>query len=368
MADTLKVAGLAPEAVYQTLVNKGLNKSEAAVFVGEWLLGEFAHVSRSFNYAQQFDSAKPNCAPKFVRGFIHQDWVDGEDTVQAGETAGEAGFNKRFHSIEKDLDALGQDTANLFACMAEMRRELANLLAEIRTEFNRLNRLVDQPQRGVITPAPGVLGTGTLLGSIKFNDKPMTLWNTPQGLMMLPAASVINPNPLDNPRATRPGQLAQFITDRPDVKQRFPQALTKQQFLDAFGREVLDDGTFVRDLLRLVPDNARFATVDAMLNDVVEREASALRTTEGIAADIQATLGIDTSKQSPSEASVDKFEAMPQGVRVALSRNGIDTVGKLAATDPARVQEILQRENTPNVTPGMVADWTTRAKTVTRLR
>lgn len=44
-------------------------------------------------------------ALSFTRGFQHEDWVDNVDRVQA---AGDNGFNQRFHSIEADLDTIGQ--------------------------------------------------------------------------------------------------------------------------------------------------------------------------------------------------------------------------------------------------------------------
>jgi hypothetical protein len=374
MAEKLLIGDLAPDIVYSKLIDQGLSKSDAAIFVGEWIVGEFGKGSRSFNYVQEFLEAKPNCVPKFTRGFTHQDWVDGEDVVQAGETTGEEGFNKRFHAIEKDLDALGQDTANVFACLAEMRREVKNLLSEIRNEFNRLNSLLDKRPGGVIGPIPpimtfpGVVGTGTILGSIKFGGKDMTLWNTAQGMLMLPAASVINPSPLEDPRTTDPGKFAKFLEERADVRQRFPQAFTKQQFVEAFGRERLEDGTFVRELLALVPETAQFANVDALANDVVDRQAAALRTTPGIETTIFTTLGVDLTTQKPGEASLDKFSALPNVVRTALVRNGIDTVGKLSETDRGRVQEILRNEGVRDVSSAAVADWTTRARTLSRIR
>ena len=44
-------------------------------------------------------------ALSFTRGFQHEDWVDNVDRVQA---AGDNGFNQRFHSLEADLDTIGQ--------------------------------------------------------------------------------------------------------------------------------------------------------------------------------------------------------------------------------------------------------------------
>ncbi len=40
----------------------------------------------------------------YTRAFRHDDWIDNEDVVQAG---GEKGFNKKFHDLEVEFDALG---------------------------------------------------------------------------------------------------------------------------------------------------------------------------------------------------------------------------------------------------------------------
>jgi hypothetical protein len=40
----------------------------------------------------------------YARTFHHDDWIDNEDVVQAG---GEKGFNKKFHDLETEFDAIG---------------------------------------------------------------------------------------------------------------------------------------------------------------------------------------------------------------------------------------------------------------------
>ena len=65
------------------------------------------------------------------------------------------------------------------------------------------------------------------------------------------------------------------------------------------------------------------------------REAAALRSTGGVDAAISG-LGIDVSRQKPSDAPLDKFDAIPPDVRAVLIRNGIDTVGKLSDAGPKK--------------------------------
>lgn len=92
----------------------------------------------TFNYSFTFPDTDPDCVSRFQRTFAHRDWVDGQDIIQAEMTSAEDGFNKRFHSIEKDLDDLNLDSKEAFRCIAELRHELFLLLADIKNQFNSL--------------------------------------------------------------------------------------------------------------------------------------------------------------------------------------------------------------------------------------
>jgi hypothetical protein len=76
------------------------------------------------------------CTYDFTRTFEHVDWVDFESLVQAGKTAEEGGINERFHRIEADLDALGDNVRRAFACLETLRTQLRVCLNEIVTVLN----------------------------------------------------------------------------------------------------------------------------------------------------------------------------------------------------------------------------------------
>jgi hypothetical protein len=98
-----------------------VSKADAAVIVGNWIVENVGRAPRVFLYRTDFPATDTGCTPQFVRSFVHQDWVDGEDVVQAEQTTGEEGFNLRFHRIEGDLDALARDVATAFVCLAVQR-------------------------------------------------------------------------------------------------------------------------------------------------------------------------------------------------------------------------------------------------------
>jgi hypothetical protein len=89
-----------------------------------------------FDYKFPVPPNDPNCKSSFARGFAHNDWVDGQDTVQAEQTADEEGLNARLHRIEQDLDALGANLATAFACIEILRGQLVQALTDIKGQFN----------------------------------------------------------------------------------------------------------------------------------------------------------------------------------------------------------------------------------------
>lgn len=372
MADKLVIAELTPEVVFNKLVDSGLSKSEAAIFVGEWIIGEFGKGSRSFNYVQAFDSEKPDCGPAFIRSFSHKDWVDGEDTVQAGETAGEEGFNKRFHAIENDLDALGRDTAGAFACLKQMRKELSNLLGEIRNEFNRLNRSLDK-QRGQTGPPvssnSGVVGGGTLLGSINFNDKPMTLWQTTQGMMLLPSVTKVNLAATGEFRIQRASEFARYRVSNTNLNGHplfgNPAGFTVADFLTVFGSDKSPSGKFVSDLVLILPPQKKCLTIDELLVELTDYEAAALRTTAGALEELSSQFRIEESQKFES-VSIENFFPIPAEVRTRLSED-IPTVGRLAALSPRRMLELLRSKGVQDVRVEDCAGWIAAAMTIQRL-
>jgi hypothetical protein len=364
---TPSIGNLSVQDVYTTVVQKGLTESQANAFVGEWLLVNAGKAKRVFNYNQAFDAVDADCKSSFARGFVHQDWVDGESTVQASETPDEAGFNRRFHRIEADLDALGANVALAFACLADMRQQLKNCLEEIRVELNRIN--ADLDPRGSSGPV-GInpnLQAGSFLGKFKVNENDMQLWQTASGMVMLPDLQVIAAPIWSDPRALRAAKLSRFVEENGQVRGTFPQAVNKKDFLAKFGNDKLEDGSSVRDLVSMLPDDGAYASLDAMGTDVMVREAAALRTTPGSKDAAALALGLSRESGKLDSASVDQFGALSTQTRGALARNGITTVGQFAALSAERVAEVLKKERVQDVSRGDIAGALTVAKLITQL-
>jgi hypothetical protein len=81
-------------------------------------------------------AADPNSTYNFVRTLHHENWLDGQSSVQAGKTPDEVGFNERFHQIEADLDALGDNIRRAFIAIDTLRAQVSICLNEIVTILN----------------------------------------------------------------------------------------------------------------------------------------------------------------------------------------------------------------------------------------
>jgi len=382
MADnlSLKLSDTTPKMVYNQAIKKELSTPDAAILVSGWIYHNFGKTKRTFNYVQGFPAVEPECVSKFARTFTHNDWVDGESVVQAGQTVGEEGFNARFHAIEKDLDAVKTDLAQAFTCLAEMRQNLRTLLDEIRAELNRLNSDVfdalssgNVPFRAEI-PAPSTFGNlvegGDFLGTTKFNDKVVSIWKTQQGVLMLPAVNTVGITAVEDNRLKAAPDLAQHFAEVPNIGTAFAgRQVTKKEMVEKFGNDRTANGMTVKDIVDILPDDASFNTLNDMVNAVAERQAAAIRTTSGASSAITSVFGLDPSTTATTigQAPVEKLDAIPAQARQVLIRNGIDTVDKLATTDPAKITDLMQKEGVAT-TPGSAASWSATAKTLSFIR
>jgi hypothetical protein len=366
---TPSVGNLSVQDVYTTVVQKGLTESQANAFVGEWLLVNAGKAKRVFSYSQAFDAVDADCKSSFARSFVHDDWIDGESVVQASETPGESGFNRRFHRIETDLDSLGANAALAFTCLAEMRQQMKNLLEEIRVELNRINSDLDgRSSSSPFTVNPNLVQASSFLGKFKINEQSMQLWNTGNSMVMLPDLQTVAAPLWSDPRAQRAATLSKYIEDNAQVRATFPQAVTKKDFIEKFGNDKLEDGSFVRDLVSMLPEEgAAYGSLDAMSADVTSRETSALRTTPGVKDAAALALGISTEGGKLDAAAIEQFNALPAQARSALARSGITTVGQLAGLSTERVAEVFKNEQVKDVSRGDIASALTVAKSIVQL-
>ncbi|MGB3439807.1 MAG: hypothetical protein WBA97_13745 [Actinophytocola sp.] len=373
MANQINYDGLTVTELYEAFTTKGIEPAEASILVSSWIYENVGRTRRVFNYVQPFPGTEPACQPPpFARTFQHDDWVDGENVVQAGATTGELGFNERFHRIEADLDHLGSDVARAFTCMATMRASLRTLLDELRAEINRIHDATHEfknvlPLTDKTPNYVGVLDVGKYMGTTKFLEKTVSVWETKTGTIVLPAVETLGVDVVLGPKLKNAAMLGRFVVETDDVDDKFPRSFELAEFLDAYGDDQVGDGRTIRDVLKVLPASARFESIAEMVDETGSREAAIVRTTLGAQSAVAAALGIDADLEEVVDADIAKLGAVPTKARAVMARAGIDTVGALADASRGQLLELMQQAGV-RATQGDVAEWISFARTMSQLR
>jgi hypothetical protein len=347
-------------------VTQVASKKDAAILIGGWLVENATRAARTFNYKATFAKTDPACAPKFVRSSAHVDWKDGEDLVQAEQTATEDGFNLRFHRIETDLDALNTDTKALFTCLASLRSNLADRLDDIKTELNlvnadiaRLQACCDAHDEGPTLNPDLFPDHNIFVGATHYFGKPVLVFKTPQGTFVLPKV-----NPVDGPGDPRVKNVVRvagaFAADKRLARVFSRGAVTKKELIESFGDHDLGDGVTLKRALQILPEDSSFADADALVIALSEREAAAIRSGGAVDELLAIELGFEDVDKVAS-TGIERFESIPAPVRAGLITIGVNTVGELAAKSGAELVQALGQEGI-DVDVGEAAGWAASAR------
>jgi hypothetical protein len=375
VTSTLLLGGQSPDVVYKALTDKGVTEFNATKIIGDWIVQNSGFGTRSFSFTNPVTPTEsPDCTPRFVRSFVHEDWVDGVSVVQAGLTPGEPGFNDRLHKIENDLDSLSDDVKRLFGCVGDLRASVAQALTEAANELNQIDQDLGR-LRGPVRAGSGIGGSflggaavAQFVGTTKYFDQPVNVWQTEQGMVTLPA--VEPPDPTGSPQVTSTANFSKFVQGNADVAAAFAaNPVSVQNVIDRFGSEAIDaSGTTVQQALSVLPPTTQFQNVDQLTSALAASNAAVIRATGiGDATIATSFTNLGSGIQAVSAAPVDRLQALPAGAAAALSTAGITTVGALAAASPTDVNEALTKAG---IATSVVdaAGFTGIARTLTSLR
>jgi hypothetical protein len=362
------------EQIFDKLTTTGVSKTEAQLVVANWILGNAGLLPRTFAYKTPFAAAEEDCVPQFARTFAHEDWIDGENVVQAEQTTGEDGFNLRFHRIEGDLDALGRDVAQAFVCISSMRASLRSLLDELQAEVNLVHRAVARGGRDgggiIVEPGPiqpGPLVGGAYLGTTKYFDASVHVFETSSGRVMLPAVEGITITPFENPRVQRTLAVGEFVTT-PEVQQFFAtgRPMPKSAFLERFGNEVLSNGEKLRDAIEIIPTETEFPGGQSVVDGLAQREGAAIRTSGLEREAIEVAFGLEGATRV-ADAPLDRLEILPEDARTALVSAGVGTIGSFVDRNPNELMRVLQSRGI-DARAADVSGWVAAGKTLVNAR
>jgi hypothetical protein len=368
----LMIEGMEPGEVFDKLMQKGISKADAATIVGEWMVKYYGRGERKFTYSQPVAATDAGCVNAFQQQFHHLDWVDGVSVVQAGKTPGEDGFNDRLHRVEDDLESLGKEVTKAFHCSTALRAQVSKALEEVKNELNRLNQDVWELHQ-LVDRVPGVVGkidTGKFLGVTNFLGRNVSVWQTADGYYTLPAVQTlgVGGGPTVDPQVDAAGNLAKFIHSKPEVRDAFGGHVKVKDFAETFGKERIDDGPTIAELVKILPAEAEYDSLDAMVKDAAERNAAVIRATDTADAAIASTFtDLGAGVETVGEAPIERLSVIPADVRTALVAAGVDTVAKLADVDPTELSDDLGGAGV-SVTAADAADWKGLAMTLNGVR
>jgi hypothetical protein len=356
-------------------VEAASSQSEAYAIVGDYLTQISAAVTRPpFAYKASFAKSAPGCRSNFVRGFTHRDWRDGQDLVQAEQSAGEDGFNFRFHQIEKDLDALHADIQGAFTCLADQRAALADLLNELKTEINLINldigRLQDccRKQSDVVLTRDDIV-EGKFLGGVNWFGKSMHVFATSKGTVLLPKVGPVDggDGPGD-PRIKRVVALGEILEVHKELSRAFRDGpVSRETLIRDFGGFTTDDGVTLKDTLTILAPDSVFASGVELLTAVADREAAAIRTGGRTDRVLTTQFGGRTVVGAVKDQAIEGFDVIPAEERSVLLTSGFETVGSLAGATTKQVVEVLARDGI-TASPGTVAGWLAAASALIRVQ
>jgi len=413
MTETLSINGISAEKVYETVRDAGINDADAKILVSNWIYQNYLTLSRSFSYGTAFPASVPDCVPTpFARTFVHKDWVDGEDLVQAGESANDVGFNVRLHEIEHDLDSLGAKLATMVECMSDMRTSLRKMFDEIAAELNRIDNDIAGTVKGPTVVGPSVGGylpgnyTGgyqygppnigvnppiytnpnygfpghygpmppgtdgdpllNYLGTTIYQDKAVSMFNTSKGVVILPAIDVSTPANVDR-RVTSAGAVSRAITENEQLGQAIRGGVSKKELVERFGDMTLSNGQTLQQALSVLPMDAQYETASSFIQDLSGRMASALQSTTGLSRQLAATVSAPAGVTDFASVDISGMKELPPAATSALRKAGISTIGQFASLNQKEVSEIIGRTNA-NLSEGEIAGVFGTAQTLANMQ
>ena len=325
--------GTDPDALVSGLLSKGIDKYDALRLINNLVAVNLGQAPRHFTFTSPLPTSDPSpCAPTFARTFSHQDWVDGESTVQAGESADDKGFNWRFNAIAADIDALHADTQHLFQCLSTLRGALVQALQDVSAELNRIDsdlaglstRVQPKTQWETFVDAPQFLGVRDLDGS------KVTMWKTGQNVVVLPGVDTVALQDTVSQRVATGGLVAQYAEENPQFGKDLAAGKSVNDLISTYGNQRLADGRTIAQALNVLPLTSAFPDAPSLVTAVNSQEQAFLRSTVGSVDAVGAVVGV-TSEGSPL-SSASAFSVVSGVVGAAQAATGTETATGSRAT------------------------------------
>lgn len=228
------VNGLSTQMVAGTLKASGLAEHKIGEILGYWMVGATGNTRpQPFDFSTDVQTTDPAMDITYTRGFVHTDWVDGEDRVQASATPEELGFNARFHAIENEFDAIRLQFVQMSDGGKELRADLVGVVRELESKISALQNDLFDLRVEVNTPdtpkGPRPFGDLGILGTVKLGDKSAYIAQTGNDFQLIEFAGstlgqtvklpphVVDPGLVFDPVRARPEQVLTVVAGLEDL-------------------------------------------------------------------------------------------------------------------------------------------------------
>ncbi|WP_125130410.1 hypothetical protein [Microbacterium sp. 10M-3C3] len=360
--DDILINGTSTKQVAGVLKGSGLTEAKIGEILGWWYVGAVGN-SRPlpFDIATDVQATRTDDVVTYQRAFAHQDWVDGEDRVQASATPEELGFNARFHAIENEFDAIRAQFLRLAAGLVDVRADLFGVVRELESKITAMqNDLFDiKEQLKPATSSPGNLG---VLGTVKVGEK--NAWVAKLGddfqLIEFAGATIggsgigpkVNPSGLAyRAENVRPEEVIEVVRDLedlvaiPEVRTVIEQpGATVADLRTVVAGATLSSGVSAASVLATLPADVELKGAEGTIDVIAKHLVSELP--DATAAAMKETVIVDDAARGATAVKLGRSSAEVLGlnpaIRGALEGAGIDaTVGGLAKTTTAQLAVAL---------------------------
>jgi hypothetical protein len=355
------VNGVSTQQVAGTLKSAGLAESKIGEILGWWIVGATGNSRPApFDFATDVQTADPGTVVTYARGFVHTDWVDGEDRVQASATPEELGFNARFHAIENEFDAVHDQFVRLAAAVAELRSDLVGVVNELESKLTALqNDLFDL--RSETSPRPQAPGNLGILGTVKIADKTAYIAQTGNDFQLVEFAGATLGGPIKDraqlgdigvvfrPQEARPDEVVRIVAGLedlvtvPEVREVVERpGATVADLRAVVGGAVLANGVTAASVLAALPAEQQLggaaSTVQLVTRDVISRLPE--QTATAVLGQVVVDPAVANTPAGELGTASGTVVGLGSGIVGALHGAGVDTtvsgLARLGTTDLAR--------------------------------
>ncbi len=374
MSNWTDTVGLDPAQLVDEIVNKGVSKYDAAKLVNNLVAINLGQSPRHFVFSQPLPTTDPaTCPPSFAQSFSHQDWIDGESVVEAGESADDKGFNWRFNALAADLEALHIDALNMYQCLITLRVELVAALNDVAAELNRIDTDIagavvrlppETPWRNDVAYGPEFLGIRELDGG------KITMWKTPQGVMVLPGVDTVGLKETITQHLGTGGLISRFASGNVDFARDLGRGMPVKDLAAKYGSLPLGDGRTLSQGLAILPLDATYSTPQSAVDAINTAEQGFIRSTVGSVDAVNAVTGV-TSEGVPlatigTGTIVAAIPGATAGLAGGFAKAGLNSVGEVAALDATQLVARLGKQGV-KVTQAQAGEMTARAQMIAGL-